>query len=209
MILIGQFDSPFVRRVALALNHYGLRYEHRPWSVWAQAEEIAAYSPLRRVPVLVMEDGVALVESFAILDAVDEMVAEERRLLPRSGRLRRDGLRVCALATGLADKVVSLFYEAALRKEDGRSVVWTNRCRAQIADTLRVLESERAARSEPHWFATFSHADIAVGCALRFLTEALPEVSWQAEYPALCAHMERCEESALFQSAVQAFHVAL
>lgn len=69
MILVGQYDSPFVRRVAIALAHYGLAYEHRPWSVWAQADEIAKLNPLRRVPMLVMDSGEVLVESAAILDA--------------------------------------------------------------------------------------------------------------------------------------------
>ena len=30
VILIGQFDSPFVRRVAIAMRLYGLSFEHRP-----------------------------------------------------------------------------------------------------------------------------------------------------------------------------------
>jgi hypothetical protein len=29
MILIGQYDSPFVRRVAIAMRLYGLHFEHR------------------------------------------------------------------------------------------------------------------------------------------------------------------------------------
>jgi glutathione S-transferase len=29
MILIGQYDSPFVRRVAIAMNLYAIAYEHR------------------------------------------------------------------------------------------------------------------------------------------------------------------------------------
>ena len=91
MILIGQYDSPFVRRVAVALQHHGLAYEHRPWSVWADAESIAQYNPLRRVPVLVMDDGEALVESAAILDALDGLVGPERALLGRRGA-RRDVL---------------------------------------------------------------------------------------------------------------------
>ena len=40
MILIGQYDSPFVRRVAITLKIYGLAYDHRPWSVWGDAEKI-------------------------------------------------------------------------------------------------------------------------------------------------------------------------
>ena len=54
MILIGQFDSPFVRRVGVALTLYGMAFEHRPWSVFGDAEAIAAYNPLRRVPTLVL-----------------------------------------------------------------------------------------------------------------------------------------------------------
>ena len=41
MILIGQYDSPFVRRVAMALRLYGLPFEHRPWSTFGDADKIA------------------------------------------------------------------------------------------------------------------------------------------------------------------------
>src|SRR4051795_3958269 len=99
MILIGQFDSPFVRRVGVALRLYGFSFEHRPWSVWANAEEIARYNPLRRVPVLVLDDGASLIESSAILDALDQRVPEARALIPRSGQARERALRICALAT--------------------------------------------------------------------------------------------------------------
>ncbi|MGA7123086.1 MAG: glutathione S-transferase family protein [Polyangiaceae bacterium] len=209
MLLIGQFDSPFVRRVAIALHHYGFIYEHRPWSVWAQAEEVAKFNPLRRVPILVLDDGEVLVESWAILDALDEIAADERRLLPRSGAVRRAGLRVSALATGLADKAVSLLYERVLRGDGLRSAVWTDRCRAQITATLELLEKERNAAGGPFWFGTLSHADVAVACALRFVREAHPGLWTEAGYPSLSAHAERCEAMPLFQSAVQALHVAV
>ncbi len=68
MILIGQYDSPFVRRVAIAMRLYGLAYEHRTWSTFGDAEKLAAFNPLRRVPTLVLDDGEVLIESFAILD---------------------------------------------------------------------------------------------------------------------------------------------
>ena len=33
MILIGMFDSPFVRRVAVSMNLLEMPFEHRNWSV--------------------------------------------------------------------------------------------------------------------------------------------------------------------------------
>jgi glutathione S-transferase len=57
MILIGHFDSPFVRRVAIALRLYEMSFEHRAWSVFGDADKIARFNPLRRVPTLVLEDG--------------------------------------------------------------------------------------------------------------------------------------------------------
>src|SRR5690348_3472627 len=171
MILIGQFDSPFVRRVGVAMRLYGLAFEHRPWSVWADAEALAGLNPLRRVPTLVLDDGEALIESGAILDMLDEQVGEERALLPASGPARRQALRLISLATGLADKAVSLVYEGLLH--EAPSPLWIERCRAQIADVLDVLEAERA-KAGGSWLAgeRLGHADIALGCALRFTGEA-------------------------------------
>jgi glutathione S-transferase len=208
MILIGQYDSPFVRRVAIALRRYGLDYEHRPWSVWGDADRIAAFNPLRRVPVLVMDDGVALVESAAILDALDDQVGPERALLPSRGLDRREGLRICALATGIGDKAVVLLYEHVLRTADRRSPVWVSRCQGQIADALALLEAERQRRPGPFWLgARLGHPDIAAACVLRFLGEAHPTLFALDRYPALAAHAERCEALPEFREIQQRLEV--
>lgn len=60
MFLIGQYHSPFVRRVAIALRLYGLSFEHRPWSAFGDADRIAPFNPLRRVPTLVLDGGEVL-----------------------------------------------------------------------------------------------------------------------------------------------------
>ena len=122
MILIGQYDSPFVRRVAIALRLYGIAFEHRPWSTFGDADKIAPYNPLRRVPTLVLDGGEVLIESTAILDYLDETVGPDKAMIARSGAERRKQLRICALATGLGDKAVSLIYERVLRKEQLETV---------------------------------------------------------------------------------------
>src|SRR5690242_16128703 len=99
MFLIGQYDSPFVRRVAIALRLYGLGFEHRPWSTFGDAETIARYNPLRRVPTLVLDDGEALIESTAILDFLDEQVGSDRAMIAERGPVRRHQLKICALGS--------------------------------------------------------------------------------------------------------------
>lgn len=204
MILIGQYDSPFVRRVAIALRLYGMAYEHKPWSVFGDAEAIAQYNPLKRVPTLLLDDGEALVESAAILDWLDEAAGPEQALIAPSGVARRQALKVCALASGLADKAVSLVYERAIH---GRATpVWVERCRGQIAGVLEVLEAGRGAG---RWWSggTIGHADIMVGCVLRFLGEAHPDLFEAARWPRLAAHAAACEALPEFQAVVQPFFV--
>jgi glutathione S-transferase len=208
LILIGQYDSPFVRRVAIAMRRYGIAYQHLPWSVWGDAEALGRYNPLRRVPTLVLEDGSALIESWVILEVVDERVGPERALLPRSGPLRREGLRLCALATGVGDKAVSLFYEGLLR--GAPSAIWIERCRRQIADTLDVLEADRARRPSPWWLGeALGHVDIATACVLRFIAEAHPDLLDGARWPRLTAHAARCEALEEFQEIAQPFTVSV
>jgi len=204
MILIGQYDSPFVRRVGIALTLYGLPFEHRPWSTFSDAEKIRPYNPLTRVPTLVLDDGAVLIDSHSILDYLDSRVPAERALFPASEPARHRALKVAALATGLAEKAVSLFYEKRLHREV--SDAWVERCRAQIAAALAALEADRAGRAGAYWFGDrIGHADIAVAAALRFIAEAHPVVVSLADYPALAAHAARLEALPAFQQIQQPF----
>ena len=201
MFLIGQYDSPFVRRVAIAMRLYGIAFEHKPWSTFGDADKIAPYNPLRRVPTLVLDGGEALIESAMILDYLDELVGPDKAMIAPRGEARRRHLRICALGSGLGDKGVSLLYERVLRKE--KLALWVERCEAQISGVLDVLEKERAAVKTPYWFGErIGHADIAVACVLRFTGEAHPAL-FDARYPALQAHSAACEALPPFQEIVQ------
>jgi len=201
MFLIGQYDSPFVRRVAIALRLYGLPFEHRPWSTFGEADKIAPFNPLRRVPTLVLDGGEALIESTAILDYLDELVGPDKAMIAADGAERRRALKIGALGSGLADKAVSLIYERVLRKDQLK--LWVERCEAQIGGVLELLEKERAGVTTPFWFGErIGHADIMVACALRFTGEGHPQL-FGDRYPALQAHAARCEALPVFQEIVQ------
>jgi glutathione S-transferase len=204
MILIGQFDSSFVRRVGIALTLYDIPFEHRPWSVFGDAARLAELNPLTKVPTLVLDDGEVLVDSHLIIDHLDLQVEPSRRLYPTEEPARRRALKVAALATGLADVGVSLFYEKHLHPEPSDLLV--ARRSAQMLGALAALEADRAGRASPYWFGeAIGHADIAVACALRHMGESLPEIVDLQAFPHLAAHAERMEALAAFRTIFQAF----
>lgn len=204
MILIGQYDSPFVRRVGIAMRLYGIDFEHRPWSSFGEADKIRTFNPLTRVPTLVLDNGDVLVESHAMLDYLDSKVAPSLRMFPVGEPERYRAIKVSMLATGIGDKVVALFYE--LRLHEHRSQLWIDRCRAQISGALGELEADRAGRRSAYWFGDLiGHGDIAVACVLRLLGEAHPGLVDMREYPALERHCRQLEAMPAFGEIAQAF----
>ncbi|MBD9555004.1 glutathione S-transferase family protein [Ensifer sp. ENS03] len=204
MILIGQYDSPFVRRVGIALSLYDIPFEHRPWSSFGNADELRVYNPLTRVPTLVLDDGTVLTDSHIILDYLDSLVSDERVLFPRTEPARHGALRIATLATGLGDKAVSLFYEKRLH--GAVSALWVDRCRRQIEETLQVLETSRAQSTGAYWFCErIGHVDIAVAAVLRFLKEVHPDLVAMGRYPRLQAHADMLEALPVFQTISQPF----
>ncbi|MBE7186311.1 MAG: glutathione S-transferase C-terminal domain-containing protein, partial [Methylobacterium mesophilicum] len=139
-----------------------------------------------------------------IIDYLDGQAPEGARLAPAQEPDRHRALRIVALATGLADKAVALFYE--LRLHERVSEVWQERCRAQVLSTLDVLEADKAGRESPFWFGErIGHADIAVAAALRHAGEAHPDLIRLEGHPALRRHAETMEAMPVFREISQPF----
>ena len=196
MILIGQYDSPFVRRVGIALTLYGLPFRQEPWSVFGDADRIRPLNPLTRVPTLVLDDGESLIDSHMILDHLDSLVAMSARLFPQAEPARRRALKRAALASGIGDKAVSLFYE--LRLHDSASDVFVARCQRQIADGWQALEQALEPGAD-------GHAEIAAACVWRFVAEAHPGLTDPAHHPRLAALAARLEATDAFRRIHQPF----
>jgi glutathione S-transferase len=198
MILIGMFDSPYTRRVAISATLLGIDFEHRNWSVGKDFDRIRDYSPLGRVPVLVLDDGRALCESALILDWLDQQAGAEGALLPAQGEARLDALQLMALATGAADKGIQTVIERVFRPEEKRHAPWVARCLLQARGALAELDRACAARAG-QWLVgdTMTQADITVACYTTYVHEAVP-LSLD-EHPALRAHVARCEALPVFQ----------
>ena len=199
MFLIGMFDSPFVRRVAVSMNWLGIPFEHANWSVGADHAQISRHSPLGRVPTLVLDDETVLIDSSAILDYLDAMVGPERALMPSSGTPRREVMQLAALAVGAAEKGREQIYERVFRPTEKRHEPWLERCRRQMHGALGELERWRASHPRS-WIAgeQLTQADITVTCCWTFLVES---VALNASlYPELARLVASCEVLPEFRS---------
>jgi glutathione S-transferase len=199
MILIGQYDSPFVRRVAVSLHHYHMPFTRRPLSVFGDKKEVQAINPLLRVPILILEDGEVLVDSHAILDHLDEVAGPARALTPAHGPARRKVKQACALATGISDKVVSLFFERQFHEPKHISASLDARLVSQIKAAMEWLEHDCGTP----WFndSKITQADITIGCMISHVKLRLPEFFPSEKYPKLHALARHCEMREEFDAA--------
>lgn len=195
MKLVGMFDSPYVRRIAISLRLLDLSFEHASWSIGKDAARIAPLNPLGQVPVLVLDDGEALIESMAIVDYLDQRVGPTRALVPvHDASARRRVLHLAALAMGVADKARQQAMERIFRPAALRHAPLVARLRAQMLATLAELEQVCAARGDAaDWLVgdAITQADIALVCGLTYATEAAPLTEAEAPLPALRARQAR------------------
>jgi len=211
MLLIGMFDSPYVRRVAISMRRLGLPFEHRNWSVGADFDRIREYSPLGRVPVLVLEDGTPLVESAAILDTLDDMAGPSRALLPATGTSRREALRLMSLAIAAAEKAREVLYESMVRPPEKFHEPWVARCRSQMHGALDVLEQACVRCGPSGWLVEdrLTQADITTASMCTFLAESMGIFDAPARYPLLHAHDTQCEQLPDFQATYSKWFMAV
>ncbi len=191
MILVGQYDSPFVRRVAIALNHFGLPFERRVLSVFRDFDAILEVNPLGKVPSLILDDGETLFDSRTIIDYLDSSAPPETRLAPMEEPHRRRVLRLETVGIGLAEKVYERGLEYSRRAPGTSDPAWRERLERQIASACAWLEEQ--ADGEWLYGDRFSRADLAAAVAMQYLERVVPELESVSSYPGLHSHRQRCE----------------
>ncbi len=206
MILTGQLDSPFVRRVAVALNFYGLPYRHNVISAYGDFDDLLRVNPLGKVPALTLDDGTVLADSTLILDHLDRVAGEGKSLWPSALDARAGALAHVGVAVGLAEKAVEFRTETVRRPSDKIDQPRVDRVLAQIGASLAWLERHTPDKG----FVAgndISHADIASAAAVTFISNKNPEhltgrsSGGSEPYPNLLRHTRVCEEMAEFKAA--------
>ena len=195
MELLGYYESPFVRRVAVTLQLYGMAFTHRPLATGPDAAAIRAKNPLGRIPALLLDDGEVLLDSVFIVDWLDEQ-AGERALVPRAGPERRRVLRLVALAQGATEKYVAAYYERHKRPGTHVWPPWLERLEGQVYSALSALEGMVVGP----WLLgeRLTHADVAVACGILAMRADMPHLAPAGRFSRLDALVRAADEMAAF-----------
>lgn len=199
MKLYGRYMSPFVRRVGTSLKTLGVDYEHvevAPFDEWDRARAI---NPVVRIPALELDDGDVLIESAAILDHLDE-AAGAGALIPRSGKARRDVLKLVATAVGAMEKTVGAVYEVRFHAKEKVEESWVERCENQAVSALQALDAAAAKAGPNGWLhgGAMTQADISATIAFSFAQMARPKLGVAGKAPNLAALAARLEATPAF-----------
>ena len=204
MKLIGNYFSPYVRRVAIGLNSVGLKYELEELYVFQNSERVRKYNPVTRVPALVLDDGETIVESSAILDEIDELVGPTRALAPPNGKSRRRVIQMTALAMVCTEKARWSFYEKRFRPAGLVHHPWIEHNERQVLDGFAVLDGKLAKRDQDCWIAdteTISRADITTAVGFTFANTVCSHLRLKPRFEFLGRFVERCEQLKCFRDA--------
>ena len=192
MKLIGSLTSTYVRKVRIVMDEKKIEYQHELEDVWAN-DKIMKSNPLGKVPCLVLPGGEAIFDSRVIVEYLDTR-SPVSRLIPEGSRERIEVRTWEALADGILDAAILARLEQtwAGRTDAQRSPAWIERQMHKIDVSLDAVSTGLA---DKPWCTGIhlSLADIAVGCALGYLTHRFPEIDWRGDHKNLARLSDKLE----------------
>ena len=198
--IIGNYVSPYVRKVLVCLDLKGLDYQIDPIAPFVGDDRFTALSPLRRIPVL-LEGDLVLNDSSVICQYLEDRFPAPALypvdIAPRAKARWLEEYCDTHLANALVWK---LFYQKAIRRhvfgEATDEAVVTRACEIEIPAALDYLESQLPL--EGFVFGELSIADISI--ASYFRTASFVRYAIDAErWPRTAALVARVQALPSFQ----------
>lgn len=186
--------SPFVRKVMIVACEAGLEDRiERVRSVAIRTKinpDIVSDSPVGRIPVLVLDDGIVLSGSYAICEYLDSL-HDGHKLIPLTAPERWREFELHGIADGLLDTLITWRGES-LKPAELRWQELDRTCAAKTDACLNWLERRsRGLAEEPYGLG-----QITTGVALDYLDFRFPIVDWKQDRPNLARWFDGFSERA-------------
>jgi glutathione S-transferase len=181
--------SPFARKVRIAAIELGLidKIEFVPTTVApAQAnDDYSKITPLKKLPVLILDDGSVILDSYVIVEYLDEL-AGGGKLIPASGPDRWKVKSDHSLLQGMLDSMLLCRYERMVRPQELHWKGWADDHWNRAWTGMAQFNGKPEVLSRP-----LDIVQIALTCVLGYADFRYADCGWREAYPNLAAFHQR------------------
>lgn len=209
MKLISATPSPYARKVRIALVEKQIPFELSTEVPWDSTTTVPQYNPLEKLPILILDDGTSVYESYYILEYIEANFSETP-LIPSDPKEALKHKQVQVVSDGVCDACVLRFFEVQ-RGEGKISKEWLARQMRKVEggvkwldQTLRDNQTKHGSNDDESFMVgdKFGIADVAAGSVLGYLSVRFTDFDWKTKYPALEKYWSRLETRPSFKDTV-------
>src|SRR6187431_1440815 len=144
--------SPFARKVRIAAIETGLidkiEFTSATVAPGTANEEYSRITPLKKLPVLILDNGDVILDSYVIVEYLDEL-AGGGKLVPASGATRWKVKSDHSLLQGMLDSMLLCRYEKMVRPEPQRWQAWADDHWARAWNGMAYFEKQAEILARP------------------------------------------------------------
>ena len=183
--------SPFARKVRIAAIETGLidKIEFVPATVApGQAnDEYSRITPLKKLPVLILDNGDVILNSYVIVEYLDELGGG--KLIPGYGPKRWKVKTDHSLINGMLDSMLLCRYEKMVRPQGLQWQGWADDHWNRAWSSMARFEDRPDVLSGP-----FDIVQIGLVCVLGYADFRFADCGWRKAYPKLDAFYQKMLE---------------
>lgn len=180
--------SPFARKVRIAAIELGLidKIEFVPAAVTPGTanEDCSRITPLKKLPVLITNDGDVILDSYVIVEYLNEMAGGS--LIPDYGSRRWKAKTNHSLINGMLDSMLLCRYEKMVRPQGLQWQAWSDDHWNRAWTGMARFENMPDVLNGP-----FDISQIGLVCVLGYADFRFADCGWRKAYPKLDAFHQR------------------
>ena len=191
--------SPFARKVRIAAIELGLidKIEFTPATVAPGTvnEDYSKITPLKKLPVLITNDGDVILDSYVIVEYLNETAGGA--LIPAYGRARWRAKTNHSLLNGMLDSMLLCRYEKMVRPQGLQWQAWSDDHWNRAWTGMARFENMPEVLDGP-----FDISQIGLVCVLGYADFRFADCGWRKAYPKLDAFHQKMLERPSVQISV-------
>lgn len=174
--------SPFARKVRVAAIELGvvdkIEFVLETVAPGTANEKYSRITPLKKLPVLITNEGDVILDSYVIVEYLDETFGGA--LIPGYGRARWQAKTDHSLLDGMLDSMLLCRYEGLVRPEPMRWQAWSDDHWNRAWLGMARFEERDDVLNGP-----FGIAQIGLACVLGYADFRFADCGWRKAYPKL------------------------